>query len=139
MSQSHKCRGHLFCCCMKLLTWLQGVMITPLQAAEQEPLAPPPLQRLLLHRRAKQPAVVIMGASLRGLVRCQISCHKTSATCCLHLQVHLEFEHLCLSPCAPYLKAFLSSCALQLGSVVSVKAHCVFSIQDETAVPAGHL
>ena len=91
---------------MKLLTWLQGVMITPLQAAEQEPLAPPPLQHLLLHRRAKQPAVVIMGASLRGLVRCQISCHKTSATCCLHLQVHLEFEHLCLSPCAPYLKAF---------------------------------
>lgn len=54
----------------------QGVMITPLQAAEQEPLAPPPLQRLLLHRRAKQPAVVIMGASLRGLVsshQCNVS------------------------------------------------------------------
>ncbi len=59
---------------MNTLTCLQEVMLNPLQAAEQEPLAAPPLQRLL-DRRAKQPAAVIMGASLRGLVRCQTSCH----------------------------------------------------------------
>ncbi len=69
---------------MKSVTWLQGVMLTPLQAAEQEPLATPPLQRLL-DRRAKQPAAVIMGASLRGLVCCQINLHETSAA-----------HHLCL-------------------------------------------
>ena len=69
---------------MHTLTCLQGVMLTPLQAAEQEPLAPPPLQRLL-NRRAKQPAIVIMGASLRGLVCCQINFHETSATHHLYL------------------------------------------------------
>ena len=33
----------------------------------------------------------------------------------------------------------LSFCVLQLGSMMSVKAPCVFSVQTQAAMPAGHL
>ena len=47
---------------------LQGRVLTPSEAALVEPLAPPPLQ-LLLTWASRQPPAVMMGASLKHLVR----------------------------------------------------------------------
>ena len=51
-----------------LPAWLQGVVLTPQEAAGLEPLFPPPLQRLLDHAPSQPPAIK-MGTSLRTLVR----------------------------------------------------------------------
>ena len=50
-----------------LHVWLQGVVLTPQEAACLEPLAPPPLQRLL-DCASSQPPAIKMGTSLKILV-----------------------------------------------------------------------
>lgn len=46
---------------------MQGRMLTPSDVAQLEPLAPPPVQKLLA-QAAGQPASIVMGASLAAVV-----------------------------------------------------------------------
>ncbi len=65
-----------FCRCqhwgsLRSLAGEQASVLSPLQAAQLEPLAPPPLQRVI-DTASRQPRPLVMGASLRELVSLQI-------------------------------------------------------------------
>lgn len=72
--------------------WLQGVVLTPREAAGLEPLFPPPLQRLFCDASSQPPAVK-MGTCLKTLVRfCNLPTSAASSTLhemCLHLPLTL--------------------------------------------------
>ncbi|KAL3136855.1 hypothetical protein ABBQ38_005562 [Trebouxia sp. C0009 RCD-2024] len=92
----------------------KGVVLTPREAACLEPLAPPPLQRIL-DRVSRQPPAIIMGTSLKTLVSlgevdvaqlcegaadqlymlapCQGCVHVVLATSCTPVDVLMAFVH----------------------------------------------
>ena len=62
---------------------VQGLVLTPVEVARLEPLAPPPVQHLLAWAMHQPPAVV-MGSSLKSLVgflsfACTLQTEQTAA------------------------------------------------------------